>query len=300
MDRRALLVINRDKDEARVLAPEIGAVLEKRGYSVVPFSYSRNDGAAVFEENQDQGFDIGISLGGDGTVLVAVRTLAPRGTPVLPVNMGTLGFIAGVVPERWEEAFTDWEAARAVVSRRLMLDVCVERGGTAVFEVNCLNDAVISASGIAKLIRLEVETETASGERIDLGRFRSDGLIVATPTGSTGYSVAAGGPIVDPEMEMVIINPICPFTLSSRPIVVPSGERVITLVEKEQRSGVLLTVDGQITEPLEPGDRVITRQAPYRALLAAVSREAFYRALRTKLGWSGGTSHAGYGGGADA
>ena len=172
MDRRALLVINRDKDEARALAPEIGAVLAKRGYRAVPFSYSRNDGAALLRENPGEGFDIGLSLGGDGTVLVAVRALAPRGTPVLPVNMGTLGFIAGVAPERWEEAFTGWEAGRAVVSRRLMLDVSVERGGTAVFEVNCLNDAVISASGIAKLIRLEVETETASGERIALGRYR--------------------------------------------------------------------------------------------------------------------------------
>jgi NAD+ kinase len=158
----------------------------------------------------------------------------------------------------------------------------------------------VSASGIAKLIRLEVTTETAEGKRIDIGQFRADGLIVATPTGSTGYSVAAGGPIIDPEMDAVIINPICPFTLSNRPVVVPSDERVITLVEQEQRSSVLLTVDGQITEQLEPGDRIIAKKAPFAARLLASGRDGFYEALRTKLAWSGGTVQAGYGGGSGA
>jgi NAD+ kinase len=293
--KRALLFVNRNKSEAAELAVKAVTRLERYGYEAV-----------MFEEKTDiprweNKFDIGMSLGGDGTVLFAVRAVAPLGAPVLPVHLGTLGFIAAVPPEKWEETFTDWLTGKAAVSRRLMLEVTVERAGKTAFHLPCLNDAVISASGIAKLIRLEVETETAAGERIALGRFRSDGLIVATPTGSTGYSVAAGGPIVDPEMEMVIINPICPFTLSNRPIVVPSGERIITLVEEEQRSDVLLTIDGQITEALEPGDRVVVCQAPYRAKLVASDRELFYRALRTKLGWSGGDqNHAGYGGGGDA
>jgi NAD+ kinase len=125
-----------------------------------------------------------------------------------------------------------------------------------------------------------------------MGQFRSDGLIVATPTGSTAYSVAAGGPILEPEMEAIIINPICPFTLSNRPIVLPPRETVIVEVEKEQRSGVLLTVDGQVTEPLEPGDRIYVREAPYQAQLVASGRIAFYQALRTKLAWSGVTGEA--------
>jgi NAD+ kinase len=307
MAGRALLFINQNKTEALELARCIGICLRKRSYHVSSFSYQRNyrDGTAALSGAPDfsasaEHFDIGMSLGGDGTVLFAARALAPLGTPVLPVNLGTLGFVAGVLPEHWEEAFAEWEAGKAVVSRRLMLNVNVEREGRTVFEGACLNDAVVSASGIAKLIRLEAEAETAGGEHIDLGRFRSDGLIIATPTGSTGYSAAAGGPVADPEMELVIINPICPFTLSNRPIVLPSGDRVIITVEQEQRNSVLLTVDGQITEPLEPGDRVITSQAPYRAQLVASGRGVFYRALRTKLGWSGGTSHAAYQGGADA
>jgi NAD+ kinase len=294
--KRALLFINQNKTEAWDLAGKVGAFLEKNNYETRSISLEgKQDFCFTGAE-----YTIGISLGGDGTVLSAVRAMAPLGVPVLPVNLGTLGFIAAVPPEKWKEAFVSWEEGKAAVSKRLMLDVIVERDGKTAFTFSCLNDAVISASGIAKLIRLEVETETASGDHIALGCFRSDGLIVATPTGSTGYSVAAGGPIIDPEMEMVIINPICPFTLSNRPIVVPSDERVITLVETEQRSAVLLTLDGQTTETLEPGDRVITCQSPYRALLIASEREAFYRALRTKLGWSGGTVHAGYGGGSDA
>jgi NAD+ kinase len=294
--KRALLFVNQNKSDARALAQNISASLSKRNYETLSFSF---DGKPNFSLGGAE-FDIGISLGGDGTVLFAVRAMAPQGVPVMPINLGTLGFIASVVPEKWEEEFSLWEKGKAVISKRLMLNVIVERKEKKVFELSCLNDAVISASGIAKLIRLEVETETAAGEHIDLGRFRSDGLIVATPTGSTGYSVAAGGPIIDPEMDVVIINPICPFTLSNRPIVVPSDERVITLVELEQRSSVLLTIDGQITEPLEPGDKVITRSAPYRAMLISSDREVFYRALRTKLGWSGGTGHAAYDGGNDA
>ncbi|MDR0403615.1 MAG: NAD(+)/NADH kinase [Treponema sp.] len=294
--KRALLVVNQNKRAALDLAESISAVLEKRDYQALAFSF---DGKPNFSL-PGADFDLGMSLGGDGTVLFAARALAPMGVPVMPVNLGTLGFIAAVLPEKWEEAFTGWEAGRAAISRRLMLEIKVERRGGTEFELSCLNDAVISASGIAKLIRLDVQTETEDGRRIELGSFRSDGLIVATPTGSTGYSVAAGGPIVDPEMEMVIINPICPFTLSNRPVVAPSNERVITFVEAEQRSAVLLTVDGQITKPLEPEDRIIIRQAPYKACLIASSREMFYQALRTKLGWSGGTAHAGYHGGNDA
>jgi NAD+ kinase len=178
-----------------------------------------------------------------------------------------------------------------------MLEVSVERDGKPVFSAPCLNDAVLGASGIAKLVNLAVESAdgAVSGDgddRMPLGRYRADGLIVATPTGSTAYSVAAGGPILDPEIEALIINPICPFTLSNRPIVVPAHETIIIDVEKEQRSDVVLTADGQKTFPLLPGDRVLIRRAKRDAILIASSRQGFYRALRSKLNWSGGRSGA--------
>ena len=297
MEKRALLFVNNKKTSACILAETISAKLVSKGYRAEIFSFSEKT-----ERCNPEKPDISISLGGDGTVLFASRIMGPLGVPVLPVNLGTLGFISAIDPSQWEETFDRWnkkeawkeegEKSKAVISRRLMLDVTVERDGKAVFQGCCLNDAVISAAGIAKLVKLEVTAETSFSDRIELGHFRADGLIVATPTGSTGYSVAAGGPIIDPEMDAVIINPICPFTLANRPIVVPSDERIIALVEKEQRSDVILTVDGQITEPLKSGDRIIIRRSANTLQLIASDRWAFYRALRTKLAWSGGHKNA--------
>jgi NAD+ kinase len=287
--KRALLFVNLRKENARVLADEICAELESRGVSACSFTFEEGGGLV-----RDGAWDLAFSLGGDGTVLYTARAMASRGVPIIPVNLGTLGFIATVRPDGWKAALEQWEAGSALVSRRFMLEVAVERRGKRTDLGPCLNDAVISALGIAKLIRLSVESlapaEGCGTEFLRLGEYRSDGLIIATPTGSTAYSAASGGPILEPEMEAIIINPICPFTLSNRPIVLSPRETVIVTVEQEQRSGVLLTIDGQVTEALEPGDRICVREAPFPALLVASGRRAFYDALRTKLAWSGPAS----------
>ncbi|MDR0562037.1 MAG: NAD(+)/NADH kinase [Spirochaetaceae bacterium] len=276
--QRALLFINLHKVNAQILAEEIGKSLKRKQIETFSCDFTRS-----LDFYAQGPFDIAFSLGGDGTVLYAARSMAPLGVPILPVNLGTLGFIASVPPDEWALAFNYWIEGSIGISRRLMLEITVERDGRTAANHYCLNDAVISASGIAKIIRLHVESEN-----MRLGKYRSDGLIVATPTGSTAYSVSAGGPILDPEMEAFIINPICPFTLSNRPIVVPVQEVLEVEVEPEQRSGVLLTLDGQVTEPLEPRDRVYIKRAPFDARLIASDRNVFYRALRTKLSWSGG------------
>ncbi|MDR0760303.1 MAG: NAD(+)/NADH kinase [Treponema sp.] len=286
--KRALLFVNFHKAGARVLADEIKGELGRLG--IEPAVYRFEDRADL---PPGSGFDIAVSLGGDGTVLYTARVVSPYDIPILPINLGTLGFIAAVRPDEWLAVFREWLAGTVCVSRRLMLDLAVERRGKTAIRAVCLNDAVISSSGIAKIVRLTVSAGTGGvdgsgcGGLMRLGHYRSDGLIVATPTGSTAYSVAAGGPIVDPEIEAVIINPICPFTLSNRPIVVPAHEMVMVEVEAEQRSGVLLTVDGQTSELLEPEDRILIRSAPFRTRLIASGRKAFYTALRTKLNWSG-------------
>jgi NAD+ kinase len=282
-NKRAVLFVNLRKEHAQVLAGEIRSALEARSFSV---------GSFAFEGKPDLSgpgpWGIAFSLGGDGTALYTARFAAPLGVPIMPVNLGTLGFIADVKTSEWQAVFDQWLLGRARISKRFMLDVDLERRGKKIFSGTCLNDVVICASGIAKLIRLKVYSETGGiPGRLDLGSYRADGLIIATPTGSTAYSMAAGGPMLDPEMKAIILNPICPFTLSSRPFVLPPEDAVIVEVEKEQRSGVLLTVDGQETEALEGGDRVTLRRASHAALLIASDREAFYRALRTKLSWSG-------------
>jgi NAD+ kinase len=274
---RAILFINHKKDHAQALAETIRDELGCRNISCDFFPFDKKS-----DFTAEAGYNVAFSLGGDGTVLYAARTMAPLGVPVFPINLGTLGFIAAIHPEEWREVFENWMEGKAGLSRRLMLDAAVKRGERELLLGSCLNDVVISASGIAKIIRLRV-----SSGGMPLGGYRSDGLIVATPTGSTAYSVAAGGPILDPELEALILNPICPFTLSHRPMVLPAAGTVVVEVETGQRSGVLLTVDGQVTEPLEPGDKIFIAKAPRPALLIASGRDCFYQALRTKLSWLG-------------
>jgi NAD+ kinase len=286
--RRAILFINPKKKQAKALGAVIKRELSSLQIQAFDFSFK---GKPRF--NTKEGYNVAITLGGDGTVLYAARTISPLGVPIFPVNLGTFGFIAGVQPSEWRQVFDRWLKGEVSISRRLMFEVTVQRGGGEILKGCCLNDVVVSASGIAKMISLDVSTEsTASAESgrsfMKLGSYRCDGLIIATPTGSTAHSVAAGGPIVDTEVQAIVLNPICPFTLSHRPMVLSSAETVLVEVQENQRSGVLLTVDGQVTEKLKSGDRVFIKRAPYDSLLIACGRDVFLQALKTKLSWSGG------------
>lgn len=276
--RRALLIVNLHKDDARSLMQEIEAALSAAGVTVVTCAF---EGKPIVQPEGP--FDVVFSLGGDGTVLYTARCVAPWQVPIFPINLGTLGFIAAIHRNEWLSVYKGWREGKELPSKRIMLSIKVFRRGTLIASHVALNDGVIAASGITKIIRLDVGTQS-----VRFGRYLSDGLIVATPTGSTAYSVAAGGPILDPEMEALIINPICPFTLSNRPVVVPVFEHVSVQVEKEQRTNVILTIDGQIVVELEPEDTVLFEKAPFPALLVASGRDVFYTVLRTKLNWSGG------------
>jgi len=297
--RKAILFVNLSKKNAAGAAGEIRRELESREVKVTSFSFSGRPGP--FPAGS---WDIAICLGGDGTVLYAARMLAPTATPILPVHLGTLGFLSGVKMREWRDVYGRWLEGAARVSRRCMFGLSVERGGEAIYENICLNDAVVSSLGIAKLIRLGVSVEAPCGAFADLGCYRADGLVVATPTGSTAYSMAAGGPIVDPEMEARIVSPICPFSLSNRPLVLPSRQALRVDVERRQKSGVLLTVDGQDAFALEGGDAVIARHFPHSAMLITAGSSAYYSALREKLSWhgkgAGFPEDPGRNGGADA
>lgn len=269
---KALLVVNPFKPESQTIAAEIKSCLSAKRIETRSVSYT--DGPDAFFD-----CDIAFSLGGDGTVLFTARTVAEKGIPILPVNLGTLGFISSVHPAEWENVFEEWRAGRGTVSERLMLLVTLERGGKLIFKSHAMNDAVVSASGIAKTIRLSGATD-----EFPFADYRSDGLIAATPTGSTAYCASAGGPIVDPEVEAIILNPICPFSLFRKPLVMPASRTAVITIEREQRSGVLLTIDGQVTEEAESGDMVRISRAPLKAAFLASDRRTFYRALHSKLG----------------
>jgi len=275
----ASILVNSSKDEAERLSAEIDATLKSADWRTTLLRFGQARGAV----SPIEGSDILISLGGDGTVPYAARAAAPFGVPVLPINLGTLGFIAWVKRDEWKERFDEAVSGRLVVSERFMLDISVERGGKPIAAFSALNDGVVSGSGPAKIVTLSV---LVNGSR--LGRYRSDGLIVSTPTGSTAYSLAAGGPVLDPDMDAMVFTPICPFTLSNRPLVLPGGETLELHVEAGQRERTMLTVDGQDFFDLDEGDHVTFRRSVFKARLFRGERGAFYQVLRSKLNWSGG------------
>jgi NAD+ kinase len=275
---RALIVANLDKDDAGTVAEAMESRLGSLGVEATVYAFSGDPGAPPSAAE----CDVAVSLGGDGTVLYTARIAAPLGIPVFPVNLGRLGFIAEIGRNEWEEAFASWLEGTLPVSERLMLSIETIRGGEPLSSFCALNDGVVSGQGIAKLIGLQVG---AGGSA--LGAYRADGIIVATPTGSTAYNLAAGGPILHPEMEAMVFNPVCPFTLSNRPLVVPADETIEILVQ-EGRAGVILTADGQETFVLEPGDLVRITRAPFKARILVSKSFAFYDVLRSKLAWSGG------------
>jgi NAD+ kinase len=221
-------------------------------------------------------------MGGDGTLLYVAREAASLGIPILPVNLGTLGFIAANKRDSWLEVMEGWERGRVVPSRRMMLKITVLRSGSSIGAALALNDGVVSSQGRAKMVRLGLDV---NGERF--GFYRADGIIVATPTGSTAYNLAAGGPALHPEMPAMVINPICPFTLASRPLVLPGTAVVEVSIAETRRSGALLTVDGQETFDLSQGDIVRFERAAVDAILVLPPENSFLSALRNKLGWSG-------------
>jgi NAD+ kinase len=189
-------------------------------------------------------------LGGDGTLLAAARVAASRCIPILPINMGSLGFLTSFTVEELYPALEETLAGRSSMSERVMLQVELLRGETALDRQHVLNDAVVNKSALARMIELELSID---GDFVC--RYRADGLVVATPTGSTAYSLSAGGPIVHPSVEAFIITPICPHTLTDRPVVVRDSS-CIEVILTENAESVFLTLDGQKGIPMQSADRI--------------------------------------------
>ncbi len=278
--RKVLIIANLMKDEAEDRARSIADYLKSKDIESEIFGF--RGPAGTFP--RASGFDLAVTLGGDGTVLYAARGFADSEVPILPVNLGHLGFIAGFSSAGWKEAIDACLAGRLTISRRSMLQASVERDGRPAGLFYALNDGVVAGRGIAKLMTVDIRAGGAL-----LGEYRADGIIVATPTGSTAYNLAAGGPIVHPDLDAMILNPVCPFTLSNRPLVVPGRERIEIIVKESKRTGIILTLDGQDAMDLESGDRVAFVHAPKQALICLPEKQTFYQVLRDKLCWSGGS-----------
>ena len=224
--------------------------------------------------------DLVVVLGGDGTLIHAARVVGGRSVPILGVNMGSLGFMTEVPQSELYRALELVVSGRAEVSERMKLRVHLHRGGsrTPALDAEVLNDVVIGKGALARMAELDTR---CSGNYV--ATYKADGIIVATPTGSTAYSLAANGPIMYPTMRGVIIAPICPHTLTQRPIVVPETENIEIVLMND--SEVFLTLDGQKGQQLERGDRVQVKQSHNRVLLVRNPNIDFFGILRAKLRW---------------
>lgn len=226
--------------------------------------------------------DVLLVLGGDGTMLNAARLAAERSIPILGVNMGGLGFLTEV---RLESLYPSLERVFAddyVLDERLMLRTHIHRNGETVAQGVVLNDVVISKGTLARMIELKIAIE---------GRFvtnlRSDGLIVSSPTGSTAYSLSAGGPIIDPAVQSLILTPVCPHTLTHRPLIVPGKDKIdLTLTSTDP--GAMATLDGQVGVPITRGDTVTIQTSENRTRLIRFPESNYYDVLREKLKWGDG------------
>lgn len=253
-------------DVARV-ALELASWFEARGIqaSMYPASAARANLCVV--------------VGGDGTLLSAARLMGDRQVPILAINYGGLGFLTEVTRDEMYPALERVLSGNAVTQNRMMMEVSVQHGGALLETYQALNDAVIHKGTLARIIELEASVD---GQHVS--KYRSDGLILSTPTGSTAYNVSAGGPIVYPTMGAIIVTPISSHMLTNRPLVLPA-ESHIEVTLRSVPDDVYVTVDGQVGKKLESGDRVIVQKSSRLVQLIAPEGKNFFDVLRDKLKW---------------
>ncbi|GBD98694.1 putative inorganic polyphosphate/ATP-NAD kinase [bacterium BMS3Abin07] len=223
--------------------------------------------------------DAVIVLGGDGTMLSVARLVAHKDIPILGVNIGGLGFITEVNRSGMKEAIDKMLVEKCSVEERLMLQVHIHRHGEKISDYLVLNDVVINKGALARIIELETFIDHQY-----VTTYRSDGLIVSTPTGSTAYNLSAGGPIIYPTMNSVVITPICPHTLTNRPIVIGDGS-MVEIILRSDSEDVFLTLDGQVGYSLRKGDLIEIGKSGHKTRLLVPCEKNYYNILRTKLRW---------------
>ncbi len=223
-------------------------------------------------------------LGGDGTFLSAARLIGDRDIPLLGTKFGEVGFLAIILEEHLYDALEKVFKGAYIIHKRARLNIRLVRGNTVLVDVDVLNDAVINKSALSRLASCAVYLDNTY-----LTTFRADGLIVATPTGSTAYSLAAGGPVVHPAVPSIILTPICPFTLTNRPLLIPDTT-VIEIRLEGSPEDIVLTLDGQEGFEMGPDDRIFITTSPCAVKVISFEEQSYFKVLKTRLHWSGGRS----------
>ncbi|MBS1258888.1 MAG: NAD kinase [Candidatus Scalindua arabica] len=272
--KKIIILGDKSKKKIRETIKELEPLFRKKSHlSIIDISDE--------DELEKVSADLAFVFGGDGTILSASRRLNGKQIPLIGVHLGKFGFLADLTTREIGDSLEKIFAGEYVISQRMLLTCKVIRSKQVINETLGLNDAVISRTSLSRLIsiKLYVNEKTVT-------TYSSDGLIVSTPSGSTAHSLSAGGPIVTPDMEAFLITPICPHTLSNRPLVV-SGDSKIEMEQISESKGVGLTVDGQIYFDVKVGDRIVIEKAENKLQLIDIQTRTFYDVLREKLNWRG-------------
>jgi NAD+ kinase len=278
------VVANRDKPQSKTVLAQLAATAHRLGLRLVAtpetarlLPRARRASDARF----GRGLDAVLALGGDGTLLRAARLVERSETPILGINLGNLGFLTSATVDELDAGLELLARGGYRISPRTVIEVAVHRGRKKLGVFRALNDVVAGWGRSSRITTFAVEVD---GEAIT--SYRCDGLIVSTPTGSTGHSLSAGGPILHPEADVLLLNVICPHTLSARPIVLPDRSRV-TITVADASKPLLLSVDGQEELQLDQGDRLSVQRSPRNVALIHLPGYRYFGVLRQKLQWSG-------------
>ena len=284
MIRKVGIVSKPGREDIPPLLTELLAWLDQHGvdaeYDVETASHLGRDGG-FRREGLPEGFDLMIVLGGDGTLLSAARAVGARETPILAVNLGGLGFMMTTGPEELMPHLERVLAGDYSVQSRSVLEAEIVRGSESVGTYYALNDVVINKAAVARLLELDA---FVGGDFVC--SYRADGLVISTPTGSTAYSLSAGGPVILPSVSATCVTPICPHTLTNRPVLVSEASTVEAVLRHGEDA--YLTVDGQVGIALDQFDRIRARRADHSVKVIQPQRVRFFEVLRSKMKWGEG------------
>ena len=282
-EQRAVAVFSKPHPEAPSVLRRVFSSLDRLGCEALPDEdTARTLGLDAFLTREEAAHraDLAVVIGGDGTLLASARAIGARETPILGINLGHLGFLTELRCDEIDDVLAAALAGRAPLERRPLLAVS-HNDDQPDDQHLALNDVVISSSSAVRLFTLSlyIDAEWVTD-------YRADGLILSTPTGSTAYSLSAGGPVVVPSVDALLVTPICPHSLSQRPLVLPGTTRIrVVLPEGRPRTTVQATMDGQVAFPLLPGESVTVERAPFSSVLVRRPGRSFFGVLRSKLGW---------------
>jgi NAD+ kinase len=271
------------KTELAGILPELLDWFRNRGYQLYldqeTAQYTQGDEIVPREQIGAKHPNFALVLGGDGTLLSAARSVAHEGVPILAVNLGSLGFLTEVPLSEMYLTLEAVDSGLCPREERLVLDCSLFRGGACLAHLFALNDAVVNKSAISRLIDFDLLIDG-----VFVFNYKADGVIIATPTGSTAYSLAAGGPILMPSVESFVVTPVCPHSLTHRPLVVTDKAQIELRVETGDEEDAFLSIDGQVGLPVKRGDRLVCARAGHTVKLLRM-RKTFFEALRAKLKW---------------